>query len=57
MRPAALADWRLEVTTGGTNPQALHEAAWPDMFANLQAAYAELTNTELKLERPSKINL
>ncbi len=29
----------------------LHEAAWPDMFANLQSAYAELTNTQFELER------
>src|SRR5262245_6385914 len=27
------------------------EAAWPDMFANLQGAYAELTNTQFELER------
>ncbi|HZF38013.1 MAG TPA: PAS domain S-box protein, partial [Blastocatellia bacterium] len=26
-------------------------AAWPDMFANLQSAYAELTNTQFELER------
>lgn len=30
---------------------ALHEAAWPDMFANLQTAYAELTETKVELER------
>lgn len=29
----------------------LHEAAWPDMFANLQSAYAELSNTQFELER------
>jgi PAS domain S-box-containing protein len=29
----------------------LHDAAWPDMFANLQSAYAELTNSQLELER------
>ena len=29
----------------------LHEAAWPDMFANLQSAYAELNNAQLELER------
>ncbi len=34
-----------------TGPSSLHEAAWPDMFANLQSAYAELTHTESKLER------
>ena len=31
----------------------LHEAAWPDMFANLQSAYAELTNAQFELERRS----
>ena len=29
----------------------LHEAAWPDMFANLQSAYSELTNAQFELER------
>jgi PAS domain S-box-containing protein len=29
----------------------VREAAWPDMFANLQSAYAELTNTQFELER------
>ncbi|HEV2125993.1 MAG TPA: PAS domain-containing sensor histidine kinase [Chloroflexota bacterium] len=29
----------------------LHEAAWPDMLANLQAAYTELTQTQFELER------
>ncbi len=29
----------------------LREAAWPDMFANLQSAYAELTNSQFELER------
>jgi PAS domain S-box-containing protein len=29
----------------------LHEAAWPDMFANLQSAYAELTNAQFEVER------
>lgn len=28
-----------------------HEAAWPDMFANLQTAYAELTRAHFELER------
>jgi PAS domain S-box-containing protein len=31
--------------------QTLHEAAWPDMLANLQAAYAELTKAKYDLER------
>ena len=29
----------------------LHAAAWPDMFANLQSAYAELTRAQFELER------
>jgi two-component system, LuxR family, sensor kinase FixL len=29
----------------------LHEAAWPDMLTNLHVAYAELTHTQLELER------
>ncbi|HEV2668751.1 MAG TPA: PAS domain S-box protein, partial [Blastocatellia bacterium] len=29
----------------------LRDAAWPDMFANLQSAYAELTSTQFELER------
>ena len=29
----------------------LHEAAWPEMFAHLQSAYAELTNAQFELER------
>ncbi|MFN0108101.1 MAG: PAS domain S-box protein [Blastocatellia bacterium] len=33
------------------NRRQLHEAAWPDMFANLQSAYAELTNAQFELER------
>jgi len=32
----------------GDDPTA---AAWPDMFANLQAAYAELTHAQFELER------
>src|SRR5262245_3455226 len=32
----------------------LHEAAWPDMFANLQGAHAELVNTRFELERSSE---
>ncbi|MBO0721357.1 MAG: PAS domain S-box protein [Blastocatellia bacterium] len=33
------------------NARKLHEAAWPDMFANLQSAYTELTNAQFELER------
>ena len=29
----------------------LHEAAWPDMFANLQSAYAELSRAQFELEQ------
>ncbi|MGH9752997.1 MAG: PAS domain-containing protein, partial [Blastocatellia bacterium] len=29
----------------------LREAAWPDMFTNLQSAYAELTSSQFELER------
>src|SRR5262245_66534161 len=32
----------------------LQEAAWPDMFANLQGAYAELVNTRFELERSTE---
>src|SRR5215475_7245719 len=32
----------------------LQEAAWPDMFANLQGAYAELVSTRFELERSSE---
>src|SRR5262245_1647835 len=31
--------------------QRLYEAAWPDMFANLQTAYAELTRAQFELEQ------
>ena len=52
-RPAAPVGWRLELTdaAGESDPQSLHQAAWPDMFANLQTAYAELTHSESELER------
>jgi PAS domain S-box-containing protein len=39
------------MTDTNVNPQRLHEAAWPDMFANLQTAYSELTQTQFELER------
>jgi signal transduction histidine kinase len=29
----------------------LHEAAWPDMLANLQTAYAELTQAQFEMQR------
>ena len=31
--------------------QQSHETAWPDMFVNLQSAYAELTREQFELER------
>jgi PAS domain S-box-containing protein len=31
----------------------LHEAAWPDMFENLQTAYSELTRAQFQLEQRS----
>lgn len=39
-----------------TRPRAdqLHEAAWPDMYENLQAAYAELSRAQLELERRAR---
>jgi len=43
--------------TAGSEPvqshqaASLHEAAWPDMLTNLHVAYAELTHTQLELER------
>lgn len=33
--------------------QKLHEAAWPDFFLNLQAAYAELTEAQFELQKQS----
>jgi PAS domain S-box-containing protein len=38
-------------TTGRRSARRLHRAAWPDMFANLQTAYAELTEFRFQLER------
>ena len=32
-------------------PRQVYEAAWPDMFASLQTAYAELTRAQFELER------
>lgn len=33
------------------DPEALRQAAWPDLFANLQMAYSELTQAQFELER------
>src|SRR5215468_2730812 len=49
-----LPSWRSKNTeTNGREDgvRQVREAAWPDMFANLQSAYAELTNTQFELER------
>ncbi|MGH9768454.1 MAG: PAS domain S-box protein, partial [Blastocatellia bacterium] len=49
-----LPNWRFkntETTDREDDAKRLHEAAWPDMFANLQSAYAELTNAQFELER------
>jgi PAS domain S-box-containing protein len=50
-----LPSWRFKNTTDTNDREdgarRLHEAAWPDMFANLQSAYAELTNAQFELER------
>jgi len=35
---------------GRADPQPLHQAAWPDMFANLQTAYAELAQAQFELQ-------
>src|SRR5262249_17484129 len=49
-----LKNWKFknnETTEHEEDARRLHEAAWPDMFANLQSAYAELTNAQFELER------
>src|SRR5499426_1138794 len=49
-----LPSWRFKNTETNDREDGarrLHEAAWPDMFANLQSAYAELTNAQFELER------
>ncbi|HKQ76677.1 MAG TPA: PAS domain S-box protein [Blastocatellia bacterium] len=49
-----LPSWRFrntETNDREDGARRLHEAAWPDMFANLQSAYAELTNAQFELER------
>lgn len=49
-----LPNWRFrnsETPDREEEARRLHEAAWPDMFANLQSAYAELTNAQFELER------
>jgi PAS domain S-box-containing protein len=49
-----LPNWKFksaDTTDREDDARRLHEAAWPDMFANLQSAYAELTNAQFELER------
>lgn len=49
-----LPNWKFrstDTTDREEEARRLHEAAWPDMFANLQSAYAELTNAQFELER------
>jgi PAS domain S-box-containing protein len=41
----------MESTRRRSPPQPVYEAAWPDMFASLQTAYAELTRAQFELER------
>jgi PAS domain S-box-containing protein len=48
-----LPNWKFKAaeTEAEDDPRRMQEAAWPDMFANLQSAYAELTNAQFELER------
>jgi two-component system, chemotaxis family, response regulator Rcp1 len=51
---ATFVDWKIasmEETQGQGAPQGVYEAAWPDMFASLQTAYAELTRAQFELQR------
>jgi PAS domain S-box-containing protein len=41
----------MEQTQRQSASQGVYEAAWPDMFASVQTAYAELTRTQHELER------
>ena len=41
----------MERTQRQSASQGAYEAAWPDMFASLQTAYAELTRAQFELER------
>jgi hydrogenase large subunit len=58
---AAAGRHQLRVRAGGPSmsdrppavAQRIHEAAWPDMLANLQSAYAELAQAQFELERRS----
>jgi PAS domain S-box-containing protein len=41
----------MEQTQRQNAPKQVYEAAWPDMFAGLQTAYAEITRAQFDLER------
>jgi hypothetical protein len=41
----------MEQTQRQSTPQEVYQAAWPDMFASLQTAYADLTRAQFELER------
>src|SRR5215510_53606 len=45
---------KVETLEHSDEARRLQEAAWPDMFANLQGAYAELVNARFELERSSE---
>src|SRR5262249_47371187 len=50
---AAPVDWRADMTAPATPPnsQRLHEAFWPDMFADLLTAYTDLNQAQDELKR------
>jgi hypothetical protein len=41
----------MEQTQRQNAPKQVYETAWPDMFASLQTAYAELTRAQFELVR------
>lgn len=46
-----LPNWKFKNNEAEIQDKLQQETAWPDMFANLQSAYAELTNAQFELER------
>lgn len=46
-----LPSWKFKNNETEIQDKLQQETAWPDMFANLQSAYAELTNAQFELER------
>ena len=46
-----LPSWKFKNDETEIQEKLQQENAWPDMFANLQSAYAELTNAQFELER------